>query len=145
MKKLVVFLILVGSSAAAQNVKVSRGLARHQALDAYIKNAATVHRVPPNLLKAIMCVESSCGKRDVIRQNGNGTLDVGVFQINSIHWAGTCAGYDVLTPRGNALCAGKLLKKHMRHQGADPLWPARYHSKTPSLKKKYWKKLKRYL
>lgn len=107
--------------------------------------AAQKYEVSERVLKAVACVESSCGRVDNPRHNTNGTVDVGPFQINSIHWDTTCARYDVHSTRGNAMCAAKLIRKHRLYKAIDPMWPARYHSKTPSLKKKYWKKLSKYL
>ncbi len=46
---------------------------------------------------------------DARRENGNGTVDVGMFQINTIHWDTTCKGLDILTLKGNAYCAAKIV------------------------------------
>lgn len=113
--------------------------------DSYIKDAAKKYSVPEKVLRAVACVESSCGAVDTIRINSNRSIDVGIFQINSVHWKTTCSEYDVLLPKGNAFCAAKLLRKHMLYKAIDPMWPARYHSKTPKYKKRYWNKLNKYL
>lgn len=107
-----------------------------------MRRAAEKYNVPYRALKAIYKVESGSGRNCGVRINKNETLDVGCFQINSIHWNGECRIYKVYTFRGNALCAARLLAKHKKYADIDPYWVARYHSKTPSLKKMYFSKLK---
>jgi soluble lytic murein transglycosylase-like protein len=46
--------------------------------------AGEAHAIEPELLQAIADVESS-RRSDVINHNGNGTRDIGLMQINSIH------------------------------------------------------------
>jgi soluble lytic murein transglycosylase-like protein len=51
-----------------------------------VVDAAQYHGVNPWLLRAILKVESDFSARAVHR-NANGTLDVGMAQINSVHFA----------------------------------------------------------
>ncbi|MDM7322008.1 MAG: lytic transglycosylase domain-containing protein [Gammaproteobacteria bacterium] len=46
--------------------------------------AAAHHRVNPDILRAILLVESG-GRPFAINKNANGTFDIGIAQINSIH------------------------------------------------------------
>lgn len=110
-----------------------------------INSASARYNVDPKVLQAIAYLESSGGKRTSLRINTNGTFDVGAFQINSLHWYTTCKKYNVLTLQGNAYCAALILSKHTKHANRDPDYVGRYHSKTPSLKKKYAKKVKVFL
>lgn len=72
------------------------------------------------------------------RVNGNGSIDYGMFQINSVHWSKDCKHFNVLTLRGNALCAAKLLRVAKRH-AADRFWIGRYHSTTLRRKRAYYR------
>lgn len=93
-----------------------------------------------DLLK-IAFLESSF-KETAVRVNKNGTIDLGMFQINSVHWSTTCKAFDIFTLEGNAYCAAKLVK--LAKEGAredDEHWIGRYHSKTPSLKVAYANKV----
>lgn len=110
-----------------------------------INSAAARYKVDAKILHAIAYLESSGGKRIGLKANTNGTFDVGAFQINSVHWATTCRYYDVTTLQGNAYCAALLLAKHKRYKDIDLHWVGRYHSRTPSLKQKYAKKIKVFL
>ena len=76
-----------------------------------------------------------------IRVNKNGTIDVGMFQVNSVHWSKECKGLDVTTLQGNADCAAKIIAGHAIHAAADKDWLGRYHSKTPSKKRGYARQL----
>lgn len=106
-----------------------------------IFEAADKYKLNADRLVRIAYVESRF-KHDAIRQNKNGTIDIGYFQINSIHWHTTCKEYDVTQFKGNAMCAAKLLAMHkLSASHKDKLWPSRYHSKTPSKKAAYARKL----
>lgn len=105
-----------------------------------IYKAAQRYDVDAQALVKIAYLESSF-RVDARRVNDNGTVDYGMFQVNSVHWTTTCKGFDVFTLKGNALCAAKLLSKAAEHADYDPHWTGRYHSKTPSLKAAYAEKL----
>lgn len=104
--------------------------------------AAKRFDVDANDLLKIAFVESSFNP-EARRVNGNGSVDFGMFQINSVHWSTTCKKFDVMTLKGNALCAAKLLKAVSKHAETDENWLGRYHSKTPSRKAAYAEKLAR--
>ena len=102
-----------------------------------IAQAGAAYRVDPLELTAIAIVETGLGKYAQPRVNRNGTVDRGLFQINTVNYA-RCVEYNLDTPEGSALCAAKLLST-IRQRRADYL--GSYHSKTPSKKEKYLKKI----
>lgn len=57
----------------------------HQALAYCWKEAATQYNIEPELLQAIAVVESGNRAQAINRANRNGTRDIGLMQINSIH------------------------------------------------------------
>lgn len=101
-----------------------------------IYQAAKRFDVDAQALVKIAYLESSF-KIDARRLNGNGTVDVGMFQVNSVHWSTTCKAFDVFTLKGNASCAAKLLRVAAKHAETDSNWVGRYHSKTPTRKAAY--------
>lgn len=105
-----------------------------------IYRAAKRYDVDAQHLIKIAFLESSF-REDARRANPNGTIDLGMFQVNSIHWTTTCKRFDVFTLKGNALCAAKLLRLAGKHADTDPHWIGRYHSRTPSRKEAYAAKL----
>lgn len=123
-------------------------LAVHKAhsseLDIAILKAAKKYNIDAHLMRAIATVETNMGTTALLRHNQNGTIDVGVFQINSVNFK-TCKHLDVLTVRGNAECAGLLLAQHKHsYKGTLPYWTA-YHSKTPSKARFYEAQVRRAL
>ena len=77
-----VTLLLAGSFPAAMATSSSpRG---SKPLNKCIVGAAQYHGVNPYLLRAILVVESRLNPK-AINVNMNGTRDIGVAQINSIH------------------------------------------------------------
>jgi len=97
-------------------------------------------KLQPDKLLRIAYVESRFN-HNAIRQNKNGTIDVGMMQINSVHWTTTCKAFDILKLKGNVQCAAKLLSMHKLKASTDMYWIGRYSSKTPSIKFKYYQKL----
>jgi hypothetical protein len=114
-------------------------------LDQAIEEAAAAYQVDGRVLKAIAFLESSGGKFVGPKVNKNGTVDLGPMQINSIHFATTCKMYDVRTLRGNTYCAARLLRQHKKFKDTDPDYIGRYHSRTPSKKRGYAKKVRLFL
>jgi hypothetical protein len=92
-----------------------------------------------NLLK-IAHIESGFNPQ-AIRHNKNRSVDYGLFQINSIHWSTTCKEFDIFTVEGNTQCAIKLIDQAAKYAKKDDHWLGRYHSKTPSRKQAYHKKI----
>jgi hypothetical protein len=132
-------LLLIASALLAVHV------AKADRLERAIVRAARTYNVDVRMLQAVAFLESSGGKQSQVRANSNGTWDIGPFQINSIHWKSTCTMYRVETVEGNTLCAARILAQHLRRYPADPYAVGRYHSKTPSKKKNYAKKVKDFL
>jgi hypothetical protein len=128
---IMVALLMVTSANAAN-------LSQYQ--KAKIINVANYYGLNPNKLIRIAYVESNFNQ-DAIRHNKNGTVDVGFFQINTVHATTTCKYLDLYSFEGSLECAAILVAFHKRYSDADPMWLARYHSKTKSLKAKYYKKL----
>lgn len=102
--------------------------------------AATYHGINPWLLRAVLNVESAL-KPDAIGKNSNGTIDIGMGQINSIHLPelkrfGIEAGHLTDACVATYVSAWHLKKLILRHGNT---WEgvARYHSGTPSFNKRY--------
>lgn len=98
--------------------------------------AANQYRVDVQSLVSIARVESHYNQ-GARRVNKNSTVDVGMFQVNSVHWKRECKGIDVTKLQGNAECAAKLIAMHAKHASTDKNWLGRYHSKTESKKLLY--------
>lgn len=106
-----------------------------------IYSAAAEFHVNAQDLVRIAYTESKF-KPDAVRTNKNGTIDYGMFQVNSIHWTTTCKAMKVMHIRDNARCAAKILADiKLKHSKDDTQWLGRYHSKTPSKKAKYFELL----
>lgn len=106
-----------------------------------IFKAADTYKLNANDLVRIAYVESKF-KHDAIRKNKNGTIDIGYFQINSVHFGTTCKEFDILNFEGNAMCAAKILSKHKtKSRTNDTSWIGKYHSKTAKYKAIYNQKL----
>lgn len=125
---------LIGAPAYAQVSEAD--------LDVQIELASLKYNVDPEVMRAIATIESSYGKRAILRRNKNATYDVGVFQINSVHWSTTCRGYDVTTLEGNTNCGARLLKAALKRGPMDRDAVGAYHSRTPSKKHKYATKVR---
>ena len=102
------------------------------------------YNINPYLLAAIAKTESNFNA-NAVRQNTNGTRDIGVMQINSIHLP-ELAKYGVLEshlydPCTNITVGAWLLSRRQADYGNT--WEAvgTYHSKTPSYKWKYAEKV----
>lgn len=106
-----------------------------------ILKASETYKLNATKLVQIAYVESRFN-HSALRKNTNGTIDIGMFQINSIHWNTTCREFNVSKLEGNSMCAAKLLSLHKISASKDPNWVGRYHSKTPSRKLIYANKLR---
>lgn len=131
--KYLIILILTINAAQADSVKPSIETI------AAILHASKMHKIDAQALIKIAFIESRF-KNDAVRLNKNKTVDVGMFQINSVNWV-KCQAYNILTIQGNALCAAKLLASHAKHGKHDKHWIGRYHSKTHAKKLSYVKLL----
>lgn len=106
-----------------------------------IVRAALEYHVDAQDLVKIAYTESKF-KADAVRSNKNGTVDYGMFQVNSVHWSTTCKGMQVMQLRDNARCAAKILSRiKVKYSNSDIQWLGRYHSGTPSKKAFYYQLL----
>lgn len=102
--------------------------------------AAQRYGVNPLLLRAILQVESAM-KPDVVRRNSNGSIDVGMAQINSVHfpelmqWGIT--PQKLLEPCMATHVAAWHLKRGLLRHGNTWFGVAAYHSVTPQHNARY--------
>lgn len=111
--------------------------------------AANRQQIPANILLAISSIEA--GKNGQSVRNRNGSLDLGHFQINTIHWKqnGILAKLGIRKEdvqwRGcyNAEIAAYLVRLMLNENSNQDFWTkvANYHSKTPSANYRYRTKL----
>lgn len=148
MKTLLVLIILISVQAKGEdlasnvrNLAKANGFKASDRVAAAIANASIAYRVDAMELTAIAIVETGLGKYSKPRTNPNGTVDRGLFQINTVNYS-RCVEYNLDSPEGSALCAAKLLSSIKRVR---PDYMGVYHSKTPSKKAKYMEKITRVL
>ncbi|WP_083858377.1 lytic transglycosylase domain-containing protein [Gallaecimonas xiamenensis] len=115
-----------------------------------VSKAALDFKLASSLLYAIIKAEG--GQKGSMNANSNGTLDLGVAQINSIHLPEmqrfypkltlTTLAYDTCT---NVHVAARLFRGHLDQTQGD-IWEAvgRYHSKTEHYKEKYQQRVASY-
>ncbi|MFB9124249.1 lytic transglycosylase [Paraburkholderia dipogonis] len=111
-----------------------------QAADDCFNEAAAYQGVNPWVLRALAWYESK-GDASAIRQNVNGSIDVGQLQINSIHF-GDLAREGVphralIDPCVNVYVAAWLLKQKMVKHGNTWRAIGAYHSETPKQRDAY--------
>lgn len=102
--------------------------------------ASIFHGVNYLVLRAILKIESGLNPNAVGR-NGNGTVDVGIGQINSIHFT-KLAQYGVAPKHLRDACIGTYvaawhLRKAITRHGNTWFGIAAYHSTTPYLNARY--------
>jgi soluble lytic murein transglycosylase-like protein len=105
-----------------------------------VPQAARHHGVDPWLLAAILQVESGF-RPQVVRRNANGSLDVGLAQINSVHFPelarhGISPG-ELLDPCVASHVAAWHLARQLRARGHTWRGLASYHSITPCHNQRY--------
>ena len=113
---------------------LSGGVAYAQTPTACVKPAATYHGVNPQLLLAVLSVESRLNP-NAINQNANGTVDMGMGQINSIHLPelqryGLNADHLMDACKATYVSAW-LLRRGFNRYGYSWFAAAAYHSTTP--------------
>lgn len=102
--------------------------------------AANYHGVNYELLRAILKVESGL-RSDVIGKNRNGSIDVGIGQMNSIHFSQLIQlGID--PERLKDACVGTYvaawhLRRSIARYGYTWFGIAAYHSATPYFNRRY--------
>lgn len=132
---------LCGLKAAANGASDSAArspveLSVNECVDA----ASTRHGVNPDLLLAILSVESNL-KTDPVRRNANGSIDVGIAQINSIHFSELrrhgVEWQHLLKPCVGIYVAAWHLKKQVLRYGNSWFAVGAYHSVTPKFNQIY--------
>lgn len=106
-----------------------------------VSSAAREFKLPLELVYGMLMTEG--GKVGMFRRNTNGTVDHGPMQINTV-WLKTFGDFGVTQKRLawdgclNVRVGSWILKKHIIQSGGN-IWKgvAKYHSKTPSLGRKY--------
>lgn len=142
-KLIIIGIILLGSVVHGQTNEV-RALALKNGFkpdDRIIKaivNASKRYHVDALELTAVGILETGLGKYAKDRLNTNGTIDKGIFQVNTVN-ASKCIEYNLSSVEGSSFCAAKLLNSIKKYHNNDYL--GRYHSKTPSKKAKYFEKI----
>ena len=109
-------------------------------IDQCIAGAARFHRVDPQLLKAILMVESRLNP-NAVNRNTNGTRDIGVAQVNTIHLP-TLEKHGISETELKDACVNTyvgawLLSKQIARHGLNWFGVAAYHSTTPSKNAQY--------
>lgn len=102
--------------------------------------ASVYHGVNFYVLRSILRVESSLNPQ-AVNKNGNGSVDVGLGQTNSIHFK-ELAKYGISPDDLHNACvstyvAAWQLKKHISANGNTWASIARYHSATPYFNSRY--------
>jgi len=102
--------------------------------------AATVHQVNEHVLRAILKIESNLNPR-AVGKNTNGSIDVGIAQINSIHFR-ELSKFGVKPEHLLDACVGTyvaawLLRSVIARHGNTWEGIAHYHSGTPYFNRRY--------
>jgi soluble lytic murein transglycosylase-like protein len=140
MRRLFAALVFVVSATAAHAGQQPRTM-----LDCF-HEAGKMYQVPPMLLQAIAWVESRYD-RNAENHNTNGSVDMGVMQINSL-WLAPLSEYGVETkhlynPCYNISVAAWILRKQINEVGYNWQAVAHYHSRTPERGDRYARKVAR--
>ena len=105
-----------------------------------IPAAAQHHRIDPRLLRAVLKVESDL-RPWALGRNANGTLDMGMAQINSIHLPELARhgiqSQHLFDPCVASYVAAWLLRKNIDRHGLTWFGVAAYHSLTPEHNQRY--------
>lgn len=102
--------------------------------------AAQYHGVNHNILRAVLRVESSLNPNTIAR-NDNGSVDVGIAGINSVHFK-DLATFGISPAHLMDACVGTFvaawnIKKHIAADGNTMEAIASYNSKTPYFNRRY--------
>jgi len=108
--------------------------------------AGRAYKVPPMLLQAIAWVESRYDK-NAENKNTNGSIDVGVMQINSL-WLEPLSEYGIEQKHLYNACfninvAAWILRRQINEVGYNWQAVAHYHSRTPDRGDSYARKVAR--
>ena len=134
--------LMVGAGVAAQ-AQVHSSIAPPQAVQSperCIPAAAQRHRIDPRLLRAVLKVESDL-RPWALGRNANGTVDMGMAQINSIHLPELARhgiqSQHLFDPCVASYVAAWLLRKNIDRHGLTWHGVAAYHSLTPEHNQRY--------
>ena len=118
---------------------------------ACVLHAAQLQQIPPELIVTVLDVEA--GQPGMVSENSNGTEDLGPMQVNTGVWLGIVAdahfggnhkaAYAALRDNGcyNVNIGAWILKQSIKAAGGDFYeGVGMYHSRTPSVKKRYQKR-----
>ena len=110
-----------------------------------IDDAARYHGTNADVLRGIAIVESRV-RPDAVNVNSNGTVDRGMYQINSIHLRTFSAWgikeADLHDPCRSSYLAAAILKERMNKYGNTWAAVGAYHSYTPSKRDAYAAKVR---
>lgn len=124
-----------------KELAIANGFSPNTRLINAIAKASDIFEIDALELTAIAIIETGLGTNVVARKNKNGTIDRGLFQINSVNHK-ECIEYDLDSYEGSSLCAAKILSR-IKMSRKDYLGV--YHSKTKHLKAAYIEKVERIL
>lgn len=112
--------------------------------DLYFAEAGRAFGIEATLLKRIATIESSMNPA-AINLNKNGTIDIGLMQINSMHLKRLSAigvtKQALLDPEVNIYVGALLLSSHIRKKGYNLSAIGCYHSANPVFKNQWLKRL----
>ena len=112
--------------------------------DPIFEKAGRDFGIESSLLKRIATIESSLNPL-AINQNKNGTVDIGLMQINSMHLRGLSkigvTREALLDPEVNVYVGALLLSSHIRKRGYNLEAIGCYHSANPVFKNQWLKRL----
>ena len=127
----------MAASWAPTHAQINPSIAPPQALQSperCIPAAAQHHRIDPRLLRAVLKVESDL-RPWAFGRNTNGTVDMGMAQINSIHLPELARhgiqSQHLFDPCVASYVAAWLLRKNIDRHGLTWHGVAAYHSLTP--------------
>lgn len=105
-----------------------------------VTSAAGYHQVNPWVLRAIIKVESNFNPA-AVNKNRNGTVDVGIAQINSMHFKELAkygvAPSDLMDACTSSYIAAWHLRKQITRYGNTWFAVGAYHSATPCYNQRY--------
>ncbi|KVM73919.1 hypothetical protein WJ60_06285 [Burkholderia ubonensis] len=106
----------------------------------YIDDAAWHYQLDPDLLRSIAYFESHLNP-SAFHRNENGTVDIGLMQINSVHLPELrkqgIDAKDLTKPQINADVGAAMLREHIDQYGGTWQSMGEYHSHSPALRDQY--------
>jgi soluble lytic murein transglycosylase-like protein len=131
------FSLAASAQSSSGDMQVAQGPKQP---DDCVTQAATYHAVSPWVVRAIIQVESSFNP-NAMNKNVNGTVDVGIAQINSMHFKELrkfgIAPRDLMNGCISSYVAAWHLKKQVTTYGNTWFAVGAYHSATPCLNQRY--------